>query len=195
MIINCISKTAFGFILSSPQKVQASFFSETMVCPTAIIDPDFTAHYTTVFRTADTFAQIFTVLAYLSFGSIFHYSIISSESETEEFLASRTNKTVVFRVIAEVISGKVLAGYISKSSLRNTTLYLIVMKIFEIVFIAITTVCDSRRRFNIRVRDVFFKNLFENLIISDICCCRNSCGDNTVLVIDGSVVLIAENRG
>jgi len=52
-------------------------------------------------------------------------------------LASRTNKTVVVGVINEMVSGKVLAGYISKSSLGDTALYAIVMKIFEVIFIAI----------------------------------------------------------
>jgi hypothetical protein len=55
-------------------------------------------------------------------------------------LAGRTNITVVVGVVNEVVSGKILAGYISKSSLSNTALDIIIIKLFEIVFVAIARI-------------------------------------------------------
>jgi hypothetical protein len=55
-------------------------------------------------------------------------------------LAGRTNTTVVVGIINKMVSGKVLADYISKTSLRDTTLYAIAMKIFEVIFIAVSSV-------------------------------------------------------
>jgi len=105
-----------------------------------IINSYFTANNPTVFSTAHTFAEISTVLTSFSLGPVFNDSIVLCKSKASQFMASRTHKAIVVGVINEMVSGKVLAGYISKASLRDTALYVIVMKIFEVVFIAIASV-------------------------------------------------------
>ena len=61
-------------------------------------------------------------------------------------MTSWTGKTIILGIIDEMVSGKVLTGYVSKSPLRDTALYIVVMKIFEVVFVAVTLVSNSRRR-------------------------------------------------
>jgi len=80
MIIYRIGKTAFYFMFSSPQKVKAFFFAETIICPVAVINSDFAAYDTTIFAATYAFTDVFTTLTNFSFSPVFYYTIMLSKS-------------------------------------------------------------------------------------------------------------------
>src|SRR6056297_562652 len=168
-------------------------FTETIFGPFDIFRISVTADQSATGFGTYTLIQKFTLLTFIPFNKVTISSAMRSFMVVScKYIACRTDIAVVLPIIYKLVMRKSGVRFYSMFLVRYTTVDIVFMQIFIISCCAVAFVRYSCFDLCTGLKCMFFECLGHNLIIINICRCRNCCGYNSGIIINYAMIFITE---